>query len=97
MKGASCIAEARRVLSESFGVIPSDCDRVLRAWSEQTNAPLAKVADVLIHQIWNGEETSQDRVLVRSLEQCIRQLPALHTAGEPEAPPKPDVPLAPMA
>lgn len=97
MKRVGCVAEARHVLSESFGVVPSDCDRVLRAWSEQTNAPLAKVADVLVHQIWHGEDASHDRALVRSLEECIRRLPAHRSADGPEAIHQPEVPLAPTS
>jgi hypothetical protein len=70
------------MLSETFGVEASECDRVLRSWSQQTNTPLPHLADVLINQIWHGHAISEDRALVRFLENRLRQLPADRSRDE---------------
>ncbi|MEV4263907.1 hypothetical protein [Kribbella sp. NPDC049584] len=85
MKRAAGINEARSILTTWFGVEAADCDELLRTWSEQTQAPAGKLAAVLIHEIWEGEPTVEDRVLVRFLEERLRRLPvdaANSPAGE---------------
>jgi len=82
MKRAADINEARSILTTWFGVEAADCDELLCTWSEQTQAPVGKLAAVLIHEIWEGEPTVEDRVLVRFLEERLRRLPADEAASD---------------
>ncbi|MEU4192374.1 hypothetical protein AB0E69_10765 [Kribbella sp. NPDC026611] len=75
MQQATCVKEARLMLTTSFGLDAVACDELLRTWSTEAHTPVGKIADVLVHQIWEGDQPTQDRALVRFLETRLRNLP----------------------
>jgi len=75
MKQVTRTEEAKRLLSECFGLSTATAERVLRTWALRANTSLAHIADVLVRQIWHGDEIPQDRALARTIERYLRDLP----------------------
>ena len=61
--------------AECFGLSTATAERVLRTWALRANTSLAHIADVLVRQIWHGDEIPQDRALARTIERYLRDLP----------------------
>jgi hypothetical protein len=75
MKQATCIDEAVGVLMECFGVEAVEAEAILRSWSERHHTSVTTIAQVLVHQIWRGDQRPEDRMLTRAVEESLRRLP----------------------
>ncbi|WP_460662840.1 ANTAR domain-containing protein [Kribbella swartbergensis] len=75
MKRGVCIEEAVGVLMECFGIEAAEANAILKSWSADQKTPVTTIAHVLVHQIWRGDERTEDRELTRALEESLRQLP----------------------
>jgi hypothetical protein len=75
MNRGVCIEEAVGVLMECFGVDAAEANAILKSWSAEQQTPITTIAHVLVHQIWRGDERTEDRELTRALEERLRQLP----------------------
>jgi hypothetical protein len=62
---------------ESFGVSKEQADELLHTWARQCKRSPEAVAEVFVHQVWQGEETCQDRNVARALEHALRNLPEM--------------------
>lgn len=70
-----CTDEAKHLLSECFGLSPAHAEHILRTWAMRVNTSPAHIAEVLVRQIWHGDELPQDRALARTIERYLRELP----------------------
>lgn len=71
----AAVGRAKGVLMESFGVSADQADEVIRAWSGLCECPVDRVAQVFVHQIWNGDDNCCDSAVARAIEDALRDLP----------------------
>jgi len=69
------VERAKGVLMEWFGVSLEQAGQLLQAWARQCTRSTEAVAEVLVHQVWEGDDTCCDRTVARTLEQALRDLP----------------------
>jgi hypothetical protein len=65
---SASLEQAKGVLMESFGVSKEQADEVLHTWGRQRKRTPEAVAEVSVHQVWQGEETCPDRNVAPALE-----------------------------
>jgi hypothetical protein len=71
---------ATELLMEWFGVAAPQAEGLIATWARDCHRTPEAIARVLVHQIWQGDETYADMVAVRTLERSLRNLPAVLAA-----------------
>jgi hypothetical protein len=69
------VEQAKGVLMESFELSADQAGELLTAWSRLCERPPEFVAEVFVHQIWNGDDACCNRPVARALESAVRDLP----------------------
>ncbi|ADB30251.1 hypothetical protein Kfla_1147 [Kribbella flavida DSM 17836] len=72
---SAAVEQAKGVLMESFGVSARQAGELVHGWARQCDCPPDEVADIFIHQVWQGDRTCSDRAVARLLEDALRNLP----------------------
>jgi hypothetical protein len=71
----TAVEQAVGVLMESFGVDASQARDFIEHSAAASGRPAELVAEVFVHQIWEGDDTCCDRNVARTLERALRDLP----------------------
>ena len=72
---------ATKLLTEWFGVTAPQAETLIATWARDCHRTPTAVARVLVHQIWQGDETYADLAAARTLEHALRNLPAVIATG----------------
>jgi hypothetical protein len=83
----TAVEQAVGVLMEEFGVSAAQAREFLQASAGVCGRPAELVAEVFVHQVWNGDDTYCDRDVARTLERALRDLPRTCSAEAVDARP----------
>lgn len=80
-----CSVQAKQLLQGWFGVPANQAEALIARWARHCRRSPEAVAHVLVHQVWQGDQTAADPVVARTLEHALRNLPGVVSAGmDPE-------------
>jgi hypothetical protein len=82
----AAVEQAKGVLMESFGVSAGQAGKLVDAWARECGRSPEVVAEVLVHQIWEGDDACCDHLVARALERALRDLPRFVAVTTKETP-----------
>ncbi len=71
----TAVEQAVGVLMESVGMNATQARGLIEHSAGACGRPAELVAEVFVHQIWEGDDTYCDRDVARTLERALRDLP----------------------
>jgi hypothetical protein len=73
--GVPCLEQAKGLLMECFGVTATQAEALITTWARDCHRSPTAVAQVLVYQVWQGDETYADTSVARTVEHALRVLP----------------------
>lgn len=86
--GRPCLEQATELLTEWFGIGAAQANALISAWARRCGRSPNAVAQVLVHHVWQGDETYADAAVARTIEHALRNLPEIiakpgtHSGGQ---------------
>jgi hypothetical protein len=86
--GRPYLARATDLLMDWYGVTAPQAETLITTWARECRRSPKAVAQVLVHQISQGDETYADTIVARTLENALRSLPGVvsHRAAAESGP-----------